>query len=1521
MEKQKPWQLFVILAVVLLTIYNVLPTVLYYGRPLKESIDSQAAEKVAIKISERVNDLELQSKEWLEAFCKNLSIQAKSIAVQDFDPRLIKISFRTSKEANLFKSFLPRAGELIHFIPAQLRLSSQLTQNPETELFVERRIGLHMDPKNTSQYFTFSTKREADQSISPFYRKLVYDRVSQLALGFAGKSPQAADYHFALQNQSNHYSLETLQNLCNEMNEYVSLFGENSPITQRFLHGLASSPAPSSNSGMQAFVALLQKSVEQIQVGKDALLADQAQKAGEKFEFDPTSRAQLELLDKQISSFQQATKLIQRNETQMAQALSSYTHNHIQQLLTESEQEQERSQSAFQEISLGNHHPFVHEISIDWENEQIHVLLHPEVRKLLSSTAQTESEAYTQERLNQLIVNEVARVSRLTNENIQPIKDDYLVSLNQLTNSQSLLAINLGKIAQTHAAKVQEKLNHWTPSHKDLQADVFPIIAWENYQQLPLKQKRLALVVYAPTMFEGQHPPEGFRSNAIYVIAKGFMDILHKYEAYPESEEAIAFQEDFQQLHRTMQAEGFVGFPGSTYGLSSEFQKDFIFELNDYYSHVIKATREDFSVMGSNQYAVLELTDHEQRILTLNRIEKSIHEDLMKWRDEYQAAQVDLDLTKKHIVPPPSRSVLFSNLKLSTKKYFRGDDSKIIKWGLDLSGGKMVRIGLRDQNNQAVTDEASLKQGLNELTTRVNKMGLSEVNVRVEGQNIALDFPGSQGFSASELVKASSMFFHVVNETFSLRNSALSNEVNQFLQGVWNEAVVTNRKDVESVNEIAWRHLGADSEDMQRPISTYAKTLLEKGLRFAHPKEGTRSNAFDDTLSSIAMYRGDDLSQWRGQNHPLLIVFHNYALEGSDLENITAGYDPEKGNILSFGVQSSYSKGEHAFLSPRDSLHTWTSQFAQEKIAGTAKEEATNGEGWRMAVILNGNSISEPTLNQPLKHHAMIYGKFSQREVNRLVADLQAGSLSFTPRILSEENISPDLGKEERLRGISSALIGLFLVIATMISYYRFGGVVASFAVFLNLLIMWGVLQNLSAALTLAGIAGIILTVGMAVDANVLIFERIREEFNISGRIASAIHAGYKKAFSAIVDSNVTTIIAALILMQFDSGPIKGFAITLIIGIASSMFTALFVTRYYFAGWAQNPKNKVLNMSNLIGKSNFDFLGKRRIAYAISLLIIAVGSFFLVSQKQTMLGMDFTGGYSLTVNVDEDSTGNYRLRAEEALVAAGAANEDFQVRELNKPNHLRIQIGMSMEEEGHPFHQMPVENLSGNFTHEYQKNPRISWALGALEKGQLHIDSERLVNLDKNWTSISGQFSDVMRNNALLGLGIALFCILIYITIRFEFKYAISAIIGIAHDVFISLAALAIFHRAGLSIQVNMETIAAVMTIIGYSLNDTIIIFDRIREDTHILRKKSFHEIVNHALNTTLSRTVLTSGTTLLVLLALVVFGGSLIFDFAFVMLIGVVLGTISSWFIASPLLCYFHQREAAEVKNRRVPA
>lgn len=1512
MEKRKRWHFWLIIAVLALTLYNILPTIFYYTRPLDRPIGQQQGDRIAEQIAQRVDQLEPQAVSWIAALAHHLKLKATSIQPLAEDPSLIEVTFPTEEQAKKFAAVLPHAGRMIPFLPSQLSLGSWGGEQKSNSVFVERKLNVTLDPQSAANTFLFATKRTPEGGVSELYQTIVYDRAVEASKNLAGQSETATLAQVAQSPISRGQDGPYIA-LAQQIVDFDRIFGSQSPLTKRFYASFTQSEA--SNRGEE--IAQLTARLESVNHGLEAQVAAMNEKLAQGDQYaDPALVQTRNNLENEKSTVTSALAILQRQRTLFQAGEAPLSEEAI---LAQLDRQAAALQnpSISQTIAFGARNPFFSGLTIDWEREQLGLTLHDDVRKILEQKGATDEAAYQAEKLNQMIINQIAYLSRITDEKITPTGEQYVIPLSELTNSESFLALPLGRIAEQVVANTVVKLSQeWAPESADLSSQNYPVMTFAQYQNASPEEQRLGFVVYAPSM-QAEAPPAGFRPGSIYIIAKGLGSIVERAQQVGSDESARHLMTDLQELQQMLGEDGFVGYSGSSFGLPAEFQNDFIFELDDYYSTLLASTRENFGVHGSKRYATLEFTDLGQRVRTTNQIETAQHEDLLKWRDEYRTAQVSLNPVEKLYVPKPTQNALWSNFVLSTKKYFRGDDRKILKWGLDLSGGKTVTIGLRKANGQPVTDPADLKQAVNELYQRVNKMGVSEVEIRVEGSNIVLNFPGAQGWSAKELIKASTMTFHIVNEKFGNANPALAGTVDQFLQEVWNEAVVTNRKDVESINEIAWRQLGEDFEESgyARPRSEAARTLYENGLRLASPQNRAMSSTFDDSLSRIAMWRETDLAE-QGGHHPLLVVFNNYVLEGSSLRNVQAQYDSSKGNVLVFDVAGSATLPDGTTINPSSDFYLWTSQFAENKIAGTPNEKYSGGRGWRMAVVLNDAVISAPSLNDALRDHAMISGSFSQREANQLAADLKAGSLSFTPRILSEKNVSPDLGHEERSHAITAAIIGIILVVATMISYYRFAGFIASIAVIINLLIMWGILQNLDAALTLPGIAGVILTVGMSVDANVLVFERIREEFSHSGRIASAVQAGYRKAFSAIIDSNVTTIMAALILMHFDSGPIKGFAVTLIVGIVSSMFTALFMTRYFFAGWVLNPKHTELKMANLFKQTNFNFLSKARLAIILSIALMAIGCAMLVTERNTMFGMDFTGGYSLTLELQEQPGVTYRVQALEALHGAGAASGEVQIRELNRPNHLLIQLGAGMEEEGHPFWGLPVEALQGNFAYSYQKNPRIAWVVDTLESYGLAVRPDSLPRLEGQWTLMSGQFSDAMRNSAILALGLALICILLYITVRFEFKYAVSAIIALAHDVLITVGAMAILHRFGVPVQIDLQAVGAIMTIVGYSLNDTIIIFDRIREDSRIFRKMKFSELINHALNVTLNRTLMTSGTTVLVLIALVTLGGSAIFSFALVMTLGVVFGTFSSLFIASPALLYFHGKEEREARK-----
>lgn len=1510
MQKGKRWQFWVIIIVIALTIYNILPTVFYYSKPLKKPVDIKKSESISTSIMKRVNVLEQDSISWLKSYCKMLKIKPSYIKGNPNNAQHIDIEFYSIEDANKFKSHIRRSGSLISFVPSQLTISDNQLELDTKKLTIQRQIPIRFDIEKVNNFFEFTTKYDDQKNISNLYKEITFDRASEISYAVAGISENAILLDSIIKDPSSYTSKNMIYSLVHSILDFTSIFDQNSPVAARFFASFTQGYFDNPKEAIQILIDSISNLRDETKLEKTVIKKEEATT---KFLSDD-QRQKLYILDKRETALINAENILKNNINKFSKGQSPLTTKEINQKLNDAFK---ANPSDLVKVDFKSNNPFINQIIVDFENDKIFLTLQKDIVQTQELLKDQKKDLF-----DQLLINEIARLSTRTDEKISFQKDEFAINLHSLENTKSYLILKLSEIAKICSKEIYNTVKEdWNPTHPELASDSFPIYDYETYKKLPKEQKQFCLVIYSPTV-ENEQIPQGMNSNSIYVIAKGLNKIMQKYSNFEKTQEAQNFIKDFKKLQSVLNQNGYLGFPGTLLSKNSEFNNDFIFENDNYYQTLLKSTREDFNVYGSKKYAILEFTNIAQRILTLNKIETSIQEDLLKWRDDYNSAQVNIDTSVRYDFPAPTKNVLLNNLFLSLKKYFRGDERKILHWGLDLSGGKTVQIELRDQNNRVVKDEDALKQGTNELYNRVNNMGVSEVNIRTIDNNIVLDFPGAQGLSAQELVKASSMSFHIVNEKFNILNPTLAEHVNKFLQEVWNEAIVTNKKDIQSINSIAFRHLYGKSfsSDDVEPTSESARILHENGLRLASPDTTEVSSSFNDTISKIAIFRGDDVSQWQNQTHPLLIVFNNYALEGQNLTNIRSAYDPSQGNFLTFEVRGSFTNKEGIKINPREELHTWTSQFSKDKIAGTPLEMLSKGQGWRMAVILNDYIISSPTLRADLKDSAMITGSFSLREVNQLATDLKAGSLSFTPHILSEKNVSPELGVKERIKGIIATFVALLLVIGAMIYYYKFAGVVASVAVFFNLIIMWATLQNINATLTLAGIAGIILTVGMAVDANVLVFERTREEFALTGRISSAIQNGYKRAFSAIFDSNITTIIAALILLHFDAGPIKGFAVTLIIGIVSSMFTALFMTKFFFNKWAQNPNHIKLNMLNIVKSKNFNFLKFSKYVFVVTGIIILVGCFTLAVQRKSVLGMDFTGGFSLNVEVQKMDTPDYRAKIETALLNKGATNQDFTVRELNPSNNLRILFGTSMQLKGKPFYEMPIEVSVVDKQYNYQTNPRIAWVVNALESQGIKITPRSLEKLDQNWTLMSGQMSDSMRNNAIWGLSLALIALLIYITFRFEFKYAVSAIICTFHDVIITVAFIAILNYLGVPVQIDLNTIAALMTIIGYSLNDTIVIFDRIREDMTLMRKNTFSEIINHSINITLSRTTITSGTTLLALLGLVLLGGSTIFSFSLVMTIGVIIGTLSSIFIASPLMLMFHNmqlKKELEINNQ----
>ena len=562
-----------------------------------------------------------------------------------------------------------------------------------------------------------------------------------------------------------------------------------------------------------------------------------------------------------------------------------------------------------------------------------------------------------------------------------------------------------------------------------------------------------------------------------------------------------------------------------------------------------------------------------------------------------------------------------------------------------------------------------------------------------------------------------------------------------------------------------------------------------------------------------------------------------------------------------------------------DSMGFTTPQIAFELSPAGAKDFATltrKHVGEQLAVILDGKVISAPNIQEPiLDGHGQITGEFTMEEAQLLALSLRSGSLPAPMKVEEERTIGPLLGKDSINSGISAAILGFALVVGFMVLYYLFAGFISAIALIFNIILTFGTLGLLNylvggsaVTLTLPGIAGIILTLGMAVDSNVLINERIREELANGRALATAIANGYNRAFTAIFDSNITTLIAAAMLFQFGSGPIKGFALTLALGLIASMFTALYVTRTIFLlllnlGWIKN-----LPMLKVIAETKFDFVRYRYIFMSASVILIAVTMINFIQKKDSAYGIDFAGGqiqeYKFKTPVSSE-----KLR--EVLKEAGVTEVVIQRFDLNPENVI-----IRTSEDTHT----AVE--------------------GAL-KEKLADNPADLLRIEK----VGPVVGKHLRERAVWAIILAMGGILVYVALRFKhWDFAMAGVIALVHDVLVALGV-----TVALGHQIDLLTVTALLTIAGFSINDTIVIYDRIRENMAKSHKYNLRDIINLSLNQTLSRTILTSFTVLMVTVALYLRGGEVLNTFSLCLIIGFIAGTYSTVYIAAPLVLAWQKK------------
>ena len=729
---------------------------------------------------------------------------------------------------------------------------------------------------------------------------------------------------------------------------------------------------------------------------------------------------------------------------------------------------------------------------------------------------------------------------------------------------------------------------------------------------------------------------------------------------------------------------------------------------------------------------------------------------------------------------------------------------KKIHLGLDLQGGMQILLRVELDKIPAEARKDATDRAVEIIRNRIDEFGVLEPTITKQAKDlIVVQLPGvTDRERAKEIVgKTAHLEFKMVSEDPDLLRKA----------------------------ELA---AGVAVPEPELPAELPKETSTPTG---APPATPPKEEPKPEPAAMPEGYELKSMTNARGGTETILLEKKSI-LTGDRLTNASVGFDQYGQPIVEFQLDGEGAK--------------------------TFDRVTFQNIGRRIAIVLDGKVHSAPVIRDRIPNgQGQISGNFSSQEASDLALVLRAGALPAPVVIEEERTVGPSLGRDSVTKGIRAGLFGALFVFIFMVAYYRLPGLIAAIGLLIYILITFGVLAAFHASLTLPGIAGFILSIGMAVDANVLIFERIREEVQTGKTSRAAISAGYHKAFSAILDSNVTTLITSLILFWFGTGPVKGFAVTLTIGILASMFSAITVTRALFDFLTAKNPNLSLKMSQFFKNPKYSFLKNRFLAYGFSLLTLAlgIGSFFMRGTEN--YGVEFMGGTLV------------QIRYHQPLGVEDIRNA---LAKVGLPEVLIQRYG--------------EESVSEFVIKVQEKDTR------KVEEASKAVSGEKgfeIVRVD----SIGPAVSRDLTKKALWAVFWSSLGILIYLWWRFEWKFSLAAVVALFHD---TLFAFGIYSLVGR--EINLPTIAAILTIMGFSVNDTIVTFDRVRDNRRILRKMSFREIVDLSINQTLSRTILTSLTVLFAALSLFLFGGAAINDFAFIMLIGFSVGVYSTIFVASAL-------------------
>lgn len=784
--------------------------------------------------------------------------------------------------------------------------------------------------------------------------------------------------------------------------------------------------------------------------------------------------------------------------------------------------------------------------------------------------------------------------------------------------------------------------------------------------------------------------------------------------------------------------------------------------------------------------------------------------------------------------------------------------------------------------------QESVESAFKVLRERIDKFGVTQPNIQLLGNSgrILVELPGAKDVDRIKKLLQSTAQLEFW-ETYKIE------EVGQYLMSV-EDAL---KKTEVAVKEAPVKTSGIDSLLTDKADTTAAKNSPFLGKMIAPGMQGAPyvgTFATKDTAAINAFFKRDDIKAllpanlanvkfaWGKTNAKTPDVTELYALKGTR-DNVA----PLSGGVIVDARDTFDQLGKPAVSMQMNGngARKW------EQITG-----AVSQQGNAIAIVLDNIVYSAPGVSKGAitGGQSEISGNFTIEETKDLANILRAGKLPAAAEIVQSEVVGPSLGQEAIDNGLLSFIIGFSLVLLWMVVYYGKTGFYANLALLVNILFIFGTLASFGAVLTLPGIAGIVLTIGMAVDANVIIFERAKEELDNGKSVQEATDYAFtwKGAMSSIVDANVTTAITAVILLVFGTGPIRGFATTLLIGIFTSVVTAVFITRM-FLDWSLSKNEKLAYSTSLtrtwFKNLNIDFLGKKKMAYAISGILVAL-SIFSLATKGLNQGVDFVGGRTYQVRFDK------AVSAPEVTADLVAVFESAEAKIYGSNNQLKITTKYKVDQEGEGVDEEVNRKLYEGLKKHLPANLKYEEFANLYEGKQIGILSS---------AKVTGTISKDIKTNSFWAVLGSLFVVFVYLMISFRrWQFGFGAVAAVAHDVIIVLG---IFSFAYSFLPFNMEIdqafIAAILTVIGYSLNDTVIVFDRVREYLDYNSSPDFKGLVNKALNTTLSRTINTSATTLVVLIAIFIFGGETIRGFVFAILVGILVGTYSSLFVATPVM------------------